>query len=140
MARSDVVTFDGCILDLNQLVLADAGAWRIGMFTNNHTPTQADTPANYTPPTFSGYAMQPISGWDPAAYFGGVDVHIPATAYNEWQPSAGTSLPQTVYGVYVTDGGTDLLFAEKFAVSFDFVDTGSILRYLPRIYAGLLPP
>lgn len=140
MAGSNVVTFDGCILDLDRLVAADAGAWRLGLYTNNHVPTQADTPADYTPPTFSGYAMQAIAGWNAAAWFGGTDVHVVATAYNTWQPSSSSGLPQTVYGVYLTDGGTDLLAAEKFAASFDFVDTGSILRYLARFYAGLLPP
>jgi hypothetical protein len=140
MAGSNVITFDGCIKDINQLILADATTWRIALFTNNRILTQADTPADFTEPTFTGYSQQAISGWNPAAYFGGTDVHNTATAYNTWQPTASTSLPQTVYGIYITDGGTDLLAVEKFGASFDFVDSGSILRYLPRIYAGLLPP
>jgi len=139
MARSDVVTFDGCIDDLNAWIAFYAGALQLDLFSNNHVPAQADTPASYTLVSFVGYAGQTLNAWDAAAYFGGVDVHKSASTFYNFQPTSTAGLPVTAYGAIIRNG-SDLIAAEYFGNAFTFVDAGSILRYKPQLFAGLLPP
>lgn len=128
-------TYDGLIDDLNGLVALDGGTWRVHLFTNNHTPTAADTFSDYTEPTFTGYAAQAIPGWNAAVLDTPSTVHVDATDFCSFQPSGSGSLPQTVYGAYFVDQNGFLMAAELFDNPFIFTDTGSILKYLARFFA-----
>ena len=80
---------------------------KVRLFTNNHTPTDSDTVANYTEATFSGYAAVTIGAFPASAVAAHVASSSPPTI--TFTLTAGT---QNIYGVYITDAaGTNLLGA-----------------------------
>lgn len=83
------------------------------LYTNNHTPTPADTPANYTPATFNGSGGKLID-WsaDPVLLSGGQAVLIADTVI--WTPVA-PFITNGCYGWFVLgDSPTRVLMAELF--------------------------
>lgn len=116
----------------------DAGAWRLFLFTNNYTPLPTSITSDFTQPTYTGYVGQAFAGWGASAIDGNGNATSTGTATRTFQPTANTSLPQTVYGYFVTDGSTKVLWAERLSSSFTFVDTNSALTFTPKFSEGTL--
>lgn len=77
------------------------------LYSNNHTPAQADTVADYTESTFTGYSAVTFGTWGAVSVSSHVASVSCATA--TFTLTAGTA---TVYGAFFTDaGGTNLIGA-----------------------------
>lgn len=116
----------------------DAGTWRLRLYTNNYTPLRTSVSGDFTEPTYTGYAGQAFAGWGASAIDGSGNATSTGTATRTFQPTANTSLPQTVYGYYVLDGSGNFLWAERLSSSFTFVDTNSVLTFTPKFSEGTL--
>jgi hypothetical protein len=77
------------------------------LFTNNHTPGEGDTLADYTEATFTGYAQIALSG----ASATGARVTWSGLTWTY----TGLGTGQTIYGVCVFNGSGTLIWAKKFA-------------------------
>jgi hypothetical protein len=79
----------------------------VGLYTNNHTPVQADTISSFTEAAWTGYARQAIPSWGPATISGtlgttdGAPVNIPN----------GSGSPQSAYGCLLFDATSGNLIA-----------------------------
>jgi len=71
----------------------------VHLYQNDKVPAAADTAADYTPATFSGYAAQNMSGWGVPSIAGGVAQVAPGTY--SWTHSGG-AVANTIYGWYAT--------------------------------------
>jgi hypothetical protein len=80
------------------------------LYTNNHTPAQGDTLANYTESTDPSYGAATLTGasWTIATAAGVTTATYAATNFNFANAA-------TLYGYYVTTAdGVNLLWAELF--------------------------
>lgn len=93
------------------------------------TPSASLTIASFTEATFTGYAAL-VGGvgtqqlfTDPLTGFQSVQLLAPAGGWH-WATTAATSLPQTMYGTYVTDNAVANLFGSAlFASPFTLTAT-----------------
>lgn len=120
----NVITTRMRALNLSRAMGSYSGL-RARLFVNDFTPLITSVLADFTEPTFSGYAIQPISvtpnsslSYAPNALISGDNGTIKFDAV-EWQ-NLGASIV-TVYGVFVTDvalsGNGDVAAAVKFATA-----------------------
>ena len=81
---------------------------KVHLFSNNVTPTNADSLATYTEANFTGYAAATASGWSAAGLTG----HVASTTANPvtFTLTAGS---QNVYGYYLTDSTSGKLYAAE---------------------------
>lgn len=80
---------------------------KVRLYSNNHTPTDSDTIANYTEATFTGYAAINMPAFPASTVTGHVASSTAASI-----TFTLTSGSQAIYGVYITDNaGTNLLAA-----------------------------
>lgn len=118
----------GLVFQLEQILNATV---KYRLFTNNVTPTLADTVATYTEAAWAGYGG-PISQTFSNFTLNGVTGHngyalAPPISFGN---SSGSS--QAAYGYYVTDtGGTILLAAARFDSPPVTVPNGGALVVVP---------
>lgn len=91
------------------------------LYTNNHTPADADTDLTYVEASYDGYAPQPLT-------LGSVDPFpVAGRAVLTWEENTfvgdNPGGPFEVYGYYVTDELDHLLWAERFLTSPQIVST-----------------
>ena len=104
------------------------------LYTNNLVLKESTIVSDLVQPTFSGYASAIMSGpsWT-------VVVGDPTVATFPDMPflcNAPPSAPQTVYGYFVTrDGGSNLMWAEKFPIPQIISATGERIIVSPRLTA-----
>lgn len=131
-----LVTPDEGLPILLALLLKDAAmpgtAWKLTIFVNNLTPTQATVFADMTVATFTGFSEVTIARgtWVSPT----VSSHKGVTTYGstptQWTL---TATPQTVYGYAIYDPATSkILWIERFASSVALI-VGSIIGVLPRV-------
>jgi hypothetical protein len=91
--------------------LGSATALKVHLAIANFVPSPTLTVASFTEATFTGYAAllvgtgTQISYVDPVTGLRTIELKAPAGGWN-FKATAGTGLPQTVYGFYVTDNGS----------------------------------
>lgn len=101
------------------------------LYTNNQTPAEGDTTANYTESTGTGYAAITLTGasWTIATVAG------TTTAAYAQQTFTYTGAEPNIYGYYVTNlAGTTLLWVEKFTDGpYAIPSGGGSVKITPRI-------
>jgi hypothetical protein len=114
------------------LTNSTAGNFKLKLFTNNYTPTNADTPASFTEATFTGYAAitltRSVSGstWTINSSSSPAVASYPAQSFN-------ATSAQTVYGYYITNAaGTIVYGADKFSSAISLTNP-STLNFTPQI-------
>lgn len=133
-----VVGNTGRLLDCDSFLANDAGSWRVKLFQNNYTPVPGSVSGNFTDPTYTGYASQAIGAWGSASIDGSGNATAAGAPNLTFQPTALTSLPQTIYGWWVDDGSGNFLFGDVLPAPFTMVDTNSILILVPSFSVGEL--
>lgn len=121
---------------LSQL-LPLATAWWLRLYVNDHTPTPADTAADYVEPTGSWYAPLILDQWgqtyNTATGLGRVDNVI------RTYTAAGTLADESVYGYWVATDNFQLVWAERGPLSpYPMNTAGRTVRVLPRLSTGEL--
>lgn len=105
-------------------------AMTLRLYSNNQTPSDAQTAANYTEVTGSGYSAIALGSWI-------VNEADPATASHAKQTFTFTGAAGNVYGYYVTrnsDGA--LMFAERFSDGpYNIVNNGDSIGVTPNLSA-----
>ena len=117
-------------------------AWTLKLFSNNYTPVEPDTSANYTEATFTGYTSKPLireglaGHWSaPAAGAAtGAWTTEASVAEATYAAQSWTALSaQTIYGYYVV-GATSgkVIWAERF-VAAQVLAINDVLTFTPRL-------
>lgn len=102
------------------------------LFKNNITPAEADVLATYTEADFGGYAGIALAGVDWTITPG---APTEAVAAQQTYTASGASLPQLVYGYYVTRSGVGglLMWAERFTTGpFNLQTAGDQIKVTPK--------
>jgi len=106
----------------------------LNLYTNNKTPAEADTVSSYTAATASGYSSSTLS---PASWSISTDGSGTSSAlYNNGITfTFGTAAStQNVYGYYVTDNSSNLLWAEIFpGAPFALPASGGEIAIRPQV-------
>lgn len=101
---------------------------KLKLYTNNKTPAKADTVANYTESTATGYAAKTLTGTD-WTYASNAGVTTASFAAQTFTYTAA----ETVYGYYVTNNaGTTLMWAELFSSVFNIPSGGGSITITPK--------
>jgi hypothetical protein len=103
---------------------------RLHLYQNDYFPDVADTIANYTEATFSGYTGSQLLAWSPA-FINGVNAGEIDAAVLSWSHNGG-STANTVYGIYVTDSAGNLTYAERFPAPLLVSSIGDTIAYSAR--------
>jgi hypothetical protein len=123
-------------------------AWTLKLYSNNHTPSEADVAGTYTEASFTGYSAKTLNSFQSSvtdwtapslvsptgAWAPGAQTQVAESTYvqQSWSPASS----QTVYGYYVVGAtSTILLFAELFASSKN-LSSGDTLNLTPRFGAA----
>ncbi len=95
--------------------LAAATAMKVHLAIAPFTPSNTLTVASFTEATFTGYAAllaatgTQLTYTDPITGQITIEIKPPAAGWN-FKATAGTGLPQTIYGAYLTDNGSATLY------------------------------
>lgn len=121
--------------DASELRLLEAmlktDAKTLHLFTNDLTPSAANTVTSYVEMSGLGYAAKPLSGegWTANTLSGEA---VGSHAQQTWTFGNGT--PIAVYGYYVTDSSGELLWAERFNAAPKTVQyAGDQISITPRL-------
>lgn len=101
--------------DLTAKKAADLALATIHLFSNNYNPLPTSVVADFTEAVFTGYAAQPVAGWNANQLSQDGSVSTDATTVLTWVgPNDPTG--QTIYGYYVLSAGmgTPLVYAVRF--------------------------
>lgn len=103
-------------------------------YSNNHTPTDADDVTDYTECTFPGYADVPLNSWTSPTI--NVDGKAEISMTEQLFTAGSIVTPENIYGIYVTDAGGDLVYAERDPGGpVSMAVAGQQYGYLPRFTA-----
>jgi hypothetical protein len=103
---------------------------RIRLFQNNHVPVNSDTVASYTEATFSGYPGYTALAFGAAFINGATQGEIDNAAVTWTHNGGGTA--NTIYGIYVTDGANNLMYAEMFGAPVTMTIATNFITYTPK--------
>lgn len=104
------VPYASTLKGLDLLVAAWLEGATLRLYSNNHTPADADTVGDYTECTFPGYAAISLTGWSGAALNGSNKAE---TVLGPQTFTGGSIVtPEDIYGIFVTDVDGDLIDAE----------------------------
>jgi hypothetical protein len=98
--------------------LGSATALKIHLAIANFVPSPTLVVGSFTEATFTGYVPllvgtgTQISYVDPVTGLRTIELKAPAGGLN-FKATAGTGLPQTIFGFYVTDNGSATLFGSQ---------------------------
>jgi hypothetical protein len=104
----------------------------IRLFSNNHTPAETDTFADYTEATFVGYVSLTLTGTDWTITPGNP---TQAVATQQVFTAGGPGLPETIFGYTIERGnpGHPLLWAERFTNGpYDMLQAGDAIKITPK--------
>lgn len=110
---------------------AASGLWdgaKVGLFTNDITPNQNMVAADYTVPTWTGYAAQTLTWANPYANAAG-QAEIVAGSKTF---VSGSDADTNVYGFFVVDSTDVLIYGDRFATPIPAVGVTGI-TVLPRV-------
>jgi len=98
------------------------GTLTLRLYENNKTPEEGDTVSDYTEVSGYGYSAISLSGanWDFTTDGDGVST----ATYNSAQTFTFTGGPVVIYGYYITDGGGNLVWVERFSVASVTIPAG----------------
>lgn len=104
---------------------------KLHLYTNDVTPSESHTVANYTEATGNGYSEIELTG---SSFTVATSDGVTTASYTE-QTFTFTGGPVSVYGYYVTDGaGTTLLWAERFtSAPYNIPADGGEIRITIRL-------
>ena len=111
-------------------VVAGGKLPRIRLFKNNYTPVNSSTYADFTEADFSGYAGYASLSWGAAFINGSTQGEIDATQVTWTHNGGGTA--NTVYGIYITDGSNNLMYAERFSAPISMSTSGNAIPYTAK--------
>lgn len=97
------------------------------LYTNNHSPTENSTIANFTEANFTGYTSRTLTRNvfnAPVTVAGKAEISYPDQSW-----TSGSA--QTVMGYYVTDAGGNYMFADLFPQS-RVLAVGDVLVLTPK--------
>lgn len=104
------------------------------LYSNNKTPAAADTAASYTEVSGGGYSAKTLTtgNWTKTAGSPAVAQYNAAQDFNF---TGTTASPSVIYGYFIIDGSSNLIYAERFpSASVPFTPiNGSLVRVTPRI-------
>lgn len=129
-----IYVFQGLANALADLIVGQLALAQVHLFTNNHTPSQADTIADYTELVGTGYVEQAVNPWG-SEVLGGDNFYTTTGPLLTFTNSGGTPwLP--IYGWYLTDSsGAILLTAGLFAGPIT-IGVGGNLPFQPILACG----
>ena len=100
------------------------------LFKNNYVPLHTTILANLTEADFDGYSRITLTSW-PAATLDGNNKASSALGFQTFTKT-GNVTANDIYGVFVLDAFTNLIYAERFATApFTLSVTGQLLLYKP---------
>jgi hypothetical protein len=105
---------------------------KLKLFKSNTTPAETTVVADLTEADFTGYSAVTLTGSSWSAT--NADPSVASYAEQSFTSSAG-SQSQSVYGYYVVNnGGTILLWAERFSDGpYVIVNNGDVIKVTPTI-------
>jgi len=116
---------------LEALRLAVMMDYDLRLYSNNHTPADGDDVTDYTECTFPGYAAIGMSTWSAAAL--NADGKAETSEVTQTFTGGAIITPQNIYGIFVTDLGGDLVYAELNPGGVvSMAVAGQTYSYLPR--------
>lgn len=97
------------------------GILTLRLYVNNKTPEDSDTVSDYTEASGFGYSAIALNAanWDFTTVSG-----VSTATYNSVQTFTFTSGPVVIYGYYVTDGGGNLIWVQRFSVASVTIPAG----------------
>lgn len=114
--------------------LAPVAGNKLVLYINDMTPSENSELADFTPATFTGstpIVVEPLTqpeGYVPGSGDSRIALSPPAGGFR-WECTAGTGLPQTVYGYYLTDTtGADYLAAQRFTDPIVIANVGDAIE------------
>jgi hypothetical protein len=124
---SAAYTIASAIKAMGKLVTALLNGGKIHLYTNNMQPGENSELTDFTEADFVGYPSGglTVATW-PAAYWLPDDDLVHVTSVHQFQPTDGT-MPQIIYGYFITDVDGLLLYAESLPVPFNLVDENTAL-------------
>jgi len=110
-----------------------AGNLTLKLYSNDKTPAESDTAANYTEVSGGGYSSKTLSSGSWSIASG--DPTVATYAYQDFSFTGATAAPGTIYGYFVVDASGILVWAERFeaAVVPYTPSTGKLVRITPKI-------
>ena len=105
-------------------------SWTYRLYQNMYTPTTSDTSSNYTEATFDGYAAKTGVTWN-AVGNNNPGAVITANAWTYTQ--TGTTITNTIYGWYATDGSGNFQWAELFSSPVSMNAVNNTITVQPEI-------
>jgi len=115
------------------LTLALGANVTLKLYSNDKTPAETDTAANYTEVAGGGYVSKTLSSASWSIVAGAPSVA--SYTYQDFQFTGPTNAPTTVYGYFVVNAAGVLLWAERFGAGvlpFSPV-LGSLIRITPKL-------
>jgi hypothetical protein len=104
-----VICDDGLVTLAQQRVTPfNNAAFRLRLFTNNHTPVVGDVASDYVEANFGGYTAIVLNAW--SYYSITADVTLLQETLRFWQWASSPS--NTIYGYFVTTSAGQLMWAE----------------------------
>lgn len=127
----------GLVAILND-ILNKSGAvtWplTLRLYSNNYTPVNGSTNANFTNVSGGGYAAVVLDSAE-FSVTGGAPASAIYSDFIDFEFTGTTTAPGTIYGYFITDANSVVIGAERFpaeSVPFDPVN-GSLIRVKPQI-------
>lgn len=108
------------------------GPLTLKLYSNNYTPVEGSTAANFTEVVGGGYGAKTLAAASWAITPG--DPTVGLYAQQTFAFTGPTNAPGTIYGYYVVDASNVVLWAERFPASvipFSPI-AGSSIRVTPR--------
>ena len=103
----------------------------VHLFKNSIVPTASSVVADFTEADFTSYAAVSIT-WD-APYINGNNQTV-ITGDTAVFSAGASPTAQVIYGVFITNtGGTEVIYAERFAKSIAISIQGNGLSYAPAL-------
>lgn len=136
---SQGVNFDKIVLAAQKVTGGVLLAADVHLFVNSFTPNKVMLPADFTPPTYDGYAEVSLVGadWTDPYLNGAGNWEISTLAQVEFE-STGTTVADMIQGYAIIDGtGILVRLAERFPAPVPIgVITGDRLGLILRLVLG----
>jgi len=109
---------------------------KVGLFTNNITPSKTTVMGDLEPATSAGLAVQASVPWGPAFEEGDGSVKVTGIIA-PFIATSLTGLPLTLYGWFAADtAGTGLMVAKRFPDPIVCTEIGDGVVFVPEINYG----
>lgn len=110
--------------------IVGGGLTTLRLFRNDITPGPGTVIGDFTEANFSGYANGALANAAVAAALDGSNRAVASWDQITFTKNGATG--NTIYGYYVTDGGGDLCFAERFDGPIPMTVDGAFIQLTPK--------